>query len=175
VEALANNGISVFHYAIRGESFAVLVADYFLDEFEFFTVHDRGTSGQPLHLAAFNGKANAAQWIIGRGAKVDVNRAENVTPLMGACANGKIDVARVLLQAGASIDRATSSSLGLEACYGQSLMARELVLWKPPRRRRARQQSPYSRYKHTFATNSWIESYSVAAQQRLVCLSVPCL
>jgi ankyrin repeat protein len=94
-------GRSVFHQAVMAGRLAT--AEFLLAQFTVFSVHARDAqSNQALHLVAVSGKAEAAQWLIIRGAEIEAMGTFCRTPLMEASAGGKIDVARVLLRAGVS-------------------------------------------------------------------------
>ncbi|MGE0873964.1 MAG: ankyrin repeat domain-containing protein [Burkholderiales bacterium] len=51
----------------------------------------------PLHYAAFEGKADAARYLLAKGADKDAVAPNGYTPLMIAARNGKADVAKLLL------------------------------------------------------------------------------
>jgi ankyrin repeat protein len=109
-------------------------ARFFLSSFDLFSgfsVHDRDAQGnQALHLAAFAGNTDEAQWLIDRGAEVDAPGKLGGSSLMKASAGGKIGVASILLQAGAEIDLAARlTAVGYAAFHGHVLMVRELLVW----------------------------------------------
>jgi ankyrin repeat protein len=129
VKTKDGNGLSVFAHSVFYERYAT--ADYFLTEFGgLFSVHDRDADGnQSLHGVAVAGKANAAKWLIGRGAELDAPGELEITPLMTASQFGTMDVARVLVKAGAEVDLAAElTSLGFAAHEGHRLLVQELLL-----------------------------------------------
>lgn len=55
----------------------------------------------PLHKAAMNGRARAADYLICSGANVNIRNAFDQTPLHSACVSGNIEVVQRLVQGGA--------------------------------------------------------------------------
>jgi ankyrin repeat protein len=125
-------GYSVFDQALFGDRFDT--AEYLLTKVLRFTVHDCDAEGnQSLHLVAANlHGASAAQWLISKGAGVDLPGQSGFSPLLLASSYGNLGVARVLVHAGAAIDSTCEddwTSLACAARQGHLLMAQALLLW----------------------------------------------
>ncbi|CAM9625539.1 unnamed protein product [Discosporangium mesarthrocarpum] len=75
----------------------------------------------PLHKAALNGRAIAADFLIRNGADVNIRNAFDQTPLHAACVSGNIEVVQRLVQAGADTNAqdAAQDTPFHEACRRQ--------------------------------------------------------
>ena len=60
----------------------------------------------PLLVACQSGREAVVQYLLGKGAAVDINR-DGITPLLMACQRGREGTARLLLENGAAIDLAS--------------------------------------------------------------------
>ena len=57
-----------------------------------------------LMLAAREGRAQSAAWLVGHGATLDVTAKYGLSALMLAVVNGHVDVVRTLVRAGANLE-----------------------------------------------------------------------
>lgn len=55
----------------------------------------------PLHYAAIAGSVSIVEWLLSKGADIDAENTESMTPLLEAVRNGKDAAARVLIEKGA--------------------------------------------------------------------------
>lgn len=65
----------------------------------------------PLHYAAFEGKSDAARYLLAKGADKNAVAPNGYTPLMIAARNGKADVAKLLLYEDPDVNFRTDSGL----------------------------------------------------------------
>ena len=62
-----------------------------------------------LHIAAFENATAFGQWLLKKGALVDVRSAHGVTPLFAAAAHGHLDMVKLLVEHGANTEHAVRS------------------------------------------------------------------
>jgi ankyrin repeat protein len=72
--------------------------------------HDHAT---PLHVAALNGRIEAARWLLDNGANLEAHDGEfHVTPVVWANERGHVEMVRFLLQRGAALNEWSAVSTG---------------------------------------------------------------
>ena len=70
----------------------------------------RGADGlTPLHTAAYNGKLEIAEYLISKGADVNIRSVSASTPMHGAALRGHAEVVRLLIAKGADVNIANAS------------------------------------------------------------------
>ncbi len=84
-----------------------------LDKGETVDAKQNGQTG--LHFAAMNGKVDIITVLIARGAKVDAQDDQGITPLMLAAKDGQLDAVKALIAQGAKIE--TQNKLGENALH----------------------------------------------------------
>lgn len=87
----------------------------------------RGNS--PLILAAYAGFAEAAEYLLENGARVDLRNEAKETALMGAAFRGNLAIVMMLLRHGANPDLENAkglSALGIATLFGRAEVAKLL-------------------------------------------------
>ncbi len=90
-------------------------------------VRARDASGNtPLHAAAIVGSVPMTDWLLSKGAEIDADNLESMTPLLEAVRNEKDDVALLLIDRGADIEKG-SGALMLAAQGNRLAVAERLI------------------------------------------------
>jgi uncharacterized protein len=119
-----------------------------LDEADWGELDTVGVHGRtPLMAAAFQGRPEAVEALVRKGASIDASGAQRMTALHEASANGHTAVVTVLLSLGADIDALTVDGvtpLMCAAAWGNLDVAKVLlekgadssgwIVWEPRRR-----------------------------------------
>ena len=71
----------------------------------------------PLHFVSQFGDANAVEFMIQKGAKVDAVDHKGLTPLLAAAKQNNFSAVKVLISNGADIDKATLDDVGMTALH----------------------------------------------------------
>ena len=83
-----------------------------------------------LHVGARFGTLRLVNWVLGKGAKVDVTNRVGETPLWVACQNGHLEVVKRLVENGADVgvkDVLSASTLWTSACNGHAHVVQYLL------------------------------------------------
>src|SRR5688572_7972638 len=106
------------HGADKGRAPELIAAVFSGDEKAVRRLLDEGANPNlvfadttPLQLAAEKGRAQLAELLIARGAKIDARDVGGDSPLAWAAANGHDDVVRLLVDKGADVNSRSAKSM----------------------------------------------------------------
>src|SRR5262249_31947830 len=105
--------------------------------------------------AAFNGHSKVVSALLRNGAKVNVNGADGLTPLMTAAENGHLSTVRVLVEAGADVtarNQKGESALYLAKQHNHQDIAAYLELLDKPAKPSKQTKSPKPKTHHRDTT-----------------------
>ena len=71
-------------------------------------------------LAAYHGRPETVDALIGRGADIDLRNSRDQSPVAGALFKGEESVVRSLVAAGADLDAGTPSARAAAAMFGKA-------------------------------------------------------
>ena len=78
-----------------------------------------GAGNTLLMLAAYHGRAETVELLVGRDADVDLRNGRDQSPVAGALFKGEDEVVRLLVRAGADLDAGTPSGRDTATMFGR--------------------------------------------------------